>query len=123
MRIPSPHPFVLLLGGVLVAAVLTWILPAGTYERRTDPATGSALVVAGTYQTVDASPVGLAEAVLAVPRGIANGVEIIIVVLLVGGAYALLEPVSVVRSVRLQPDQALVGLTPLVRLKPDTTYL
>jgi hypothetical protein len=34
-----------------------------------------------------------------------------------------LEPVSVVRSVRLQPDQALVGLTPLVRLKPDTTYL
>lgn len=91
MRIHFPHPFVLLLGGVLVAAVLTWILPAGQYERRIDPATGGEVVVAGTYQEVDASPVGLAQAVLAVPRGMVDGAEIIIVILLVGGAYALLD--------------------------------
>jgi len=91
MRLRFPHPFVLLLSGVLVAAVLTWILPAGEYERRTDPATGRAVVVAGTYQVVGASPVGPAQAVLAVPRGIVDGAEIIITILLVGGAYALLE--------------------------------
>jgi uncharacterized ion transporter superfamily protein YfcC len=91
MRIRFPHPFVLLLGGVLVAAVLTWILLAGQYERRIDPATGGNVVVAGTYKEVDASPVGLAQAVLAVPRGMVDGAEIIIVILLVGGAYALLD--------------------------------
>jgi len=91
MRIRFPHPFVLLLGGVLVAALLTWILPAGQYERRIDPATGGEVVVAGTYKEVDASPVGPAQAVLAVPRGMVDGAEIIIVILLVGGAYALLD--------------------------------
>ena len=68
-----PHPFVLLLGGVAVAAALTWILPAGTYERRPDPATGRNLVVPGTYARTEPTPVGPMAALLAVPRGIVAG--------------------------------------------------
>jgi uncharacterized ion transporter superfamily protein YfcC len=34
--------------------VLTWILPAGSFDRRDDPATGRRVVVAGTYHPVDA---------------------------------------------------------------------
>jgi len=42
-----PHPVILLIGGVAVCAALTWVLPAGEYERRDDPATGRRVVVAG----------------------------------------------------------------------------
>ena len=91
MKISLPQPLVLLLGGVALAAALTWILPAGQYQRHLDPETGREVVVAGTYATVEAAPVGPARAVLAVPRGIVAGADVILVVLFVGGAFALLE--------------------------------
>lgn len=90
-RIHFPHPMVLLLGGVLVAAALTWVLPSGTYERQIDPDSSRERVVAGTYERVEASPVGIPAAILAVPRGIVEGADVIVVILFVGGAYALLD--------------------------------
>ena len=91
MRLRLPHPLVLLLGGVAVAALLTWMLPAGAYERRMDEASGRELVVAGTYHAVSATPVGVAQAVLAVARGIVAGADVILTILFVGGAFALLD--------------------------------
>jgi len=61
LRLPRlPHPLILLLGGVAVAAALTWVIPAGVYQRRTDPVTQRAVVIPGTYAPVKAAPVGLA---------------------------------------------------------------
>ena len=91
MTFKLPHPFILLLGGVAVAAALTWILPAGAYERRADAATGRNLVIPGTYARIDPAPVGPMAALLAVPRGIVAGADVILTVLFVGGAFALLD--------------------------------
>jgi uncharacterized ion transporter superfamily protein YfcC len=91
LRFRVPHPFLLLLGAVAVAMLLTWILPAGEFDRRVDPATGASVVVAGTYRAVEASPVGIMGALVAVPRGIVEGADVIAVILLVGGAFALLD--------------------------------
>ncbi|MDP2319372.1 MAG: YfcC family protein [Acidobacteriota bacterium] len=91
MRFQLPHPFVLLLGAVGIAATLTWIIPAGEYQRRTDADTGRTVVIAGTYAPVDAAPVGPMAAVLAVPRGIIAGADVILTILFVGGAFALLD--------------------------------
>lgn len=90
-RLRLPHPVVLLLLGIVLAAVFTWILPAGEYERRDDPATGRRLVVAGTYQRVQPAPVGPLGALVAVPRGLVEGAEVIVSILFVGGAFALVE--------------------------------
>lgn len=91
MRMRLPHPLVLLLGCVAVAVALTWILPAGRYDRILDEATGRDVVVPGTYRVVDAAPLGIMAALMAVPQGIVDGADIILVVLFVGGAFALLE--------------------------------
>lgn len=58
-KLELPHPLILLLGGVAVAAALTWILPAGAFDRRDDAATGRRVVIAGTYHPVPRAPVGL----------------------------------------------------------------
>lgn len=91
MKLSLPQPLVLLLGGVVISAALTWVLPAGQYQRRLDPVSGREVVVPGSYARVEAAPVGPAQAVLAVPRGIVAGIEVILTVLFVGGAFALLE--------------------------------
>jgi uncharacterized ion transporter superfamily protein YfcC len=91
MKIRLPHPLVLLLGGVAAAALLTWILPAGEYQRVHDPSVGREVVVPGTYARVEPSPLNPLAATLAVPKGIVAGADVILTILLVGGAFALLE--------------------------------
>jgi uncharacterized ion transporter superfamily protein YfcC len=93
-KIELPHPLILLLAGVAVAAALTWILPAGAFARRDDPATGRRIVVAGTYHAVDAAPVGPFAAVVAVPRGFVAAADVIAVVLFVGGAWVVVDRVG-----------------------------
>lgn len=87
----APHPLVLLLGGVGVAALSTWVLPSGAYERQVDAATGIARVLPGTYAANAATPVGVFDALVAVPRGFVAGADVILTVLVVGGAFALLD--------------------------------
>lgn len=107
MRFQLPHPLVLLLGAVAVAAALTWIIPAGEYQRRTDADTGRTVVIAGTYAQVAATPVGPMAAVLAVPRGIIAGADVIVTILFVGGAFALLDATGALARL----VGALIGVT------------
>ena len=90
-----PHPLVLLVGFVLAAAVLTWIVPAGEYERREDPATGRQVVVPGTYRTVEPAPVSFPEALVDIPRGMADAASVIFLVFLVGAAWTVVERTGV----------------------------
>ena len=86
-----PHPFILLLGGVAVAAALTWVLPAGAYERRVDIALGREVVIPGTYARVAQVPVTPMAAVVAVPRGIVAGADVMLTILLAGATFVLLD--------------------------------
>ena len=70
------------IAGVAVCAVLTWILPAGEYDRRDDPATGRNVVVAGDVSPRRPAPVGPFAAAVAVPRGFVAAADVIGVVLL-----------------------------------------
>jgi len=90
-RIRFPHPLILLVAGVLLAAIFTWILPAGEYNRTHDPVTDRDVVVAGTYHAVDAAPVGPFDALVAIPQGMVEAGDVIFFVFLVGGAFAVVE--------------------------------
>ena len=93
-RLRLPHPLVLLLLAVAVAAVLTWILPPGQYDRRDDPATHRDIVVAGTYHSVAPAPVGPFAAVVAVPRGLVEAADVIALILLAGGAWVVVDRIG-----------------------------
>jgi uncharacterized ion transporter superfamily protein YfcC len=90
-RFRLPHPLVLLLFAVGVAALLTWLLPAGEFDRRDDSATGRRVVVAGTYHAVARAPVGPFAAIVAIPRGIEEAADVIALILLAGGAWVVVE--------------------------------
>jgi uncharacterized ion transporter superfamily protein YfcC len=94
-----PHPIVLLGAGVFVAAGLTWILPAGEYERRADPATARTVVVPGTYHAVDPAPVGAFAAAVAIPRGFVAAADVVAVILFVGGAWVLVDRLGTLSAI------------------------
>jgi len=86
-----PHPLTLLVSCLLIAAAATWLLPAGKFDRREDAATGRSVVVAGSYHAVAPSPVTPFQAVVAIPKGMADAAAVIFYVFLVGGAFAVVE--------------------------------
>lgn len=95
-RIRIPHPLALLTGCVLLAAAASYIVPAGQYDRRVDEA-GRTLVVPGTYQPVEAQPVGFFDAFVALPRGMLGAGEVIFLVFLIGGAFTVVDETGALR--------------------------
>ena len=93
-----PHPLTLLCGCVLLAAVASHVLPAGQYDRRDDPATGRRIVVAGTYHSVAARPVGAFQTLVAIPRGMADAAAVIFFVFLIGGAFTVVDETGALRQ-------------------------
>ncbi len=104
-RFSVPHPLVLLTLCVILAAVASHLLPAGEYERHDDEDTGRSVVVAGTYQAVDPNPVGLFDAIVALPRGMADAAEVIFLVFLIGGAFTVVDETGALKR----------GVTSLIR--------
>lgn len=97
-RMSFPHPLVLLVSCVLLAAVASWVVPAGSYDREEDPTTGRTVVVAGTYHAVEAAPVGPFGAVLAIPRGLIDAADVIFLVFLAGGAFYVVDRTGALRA-------------------------
>ncbi len=100
-----PHPLVLLVGGVVLAGLATHVVPAGEFARALHPVTGRAVVVGGSFHLVPAAPIGLLDALTAIPRGLIDAAEVIATVLLVGGAFTVFDRTGALR----------VGLVALVR--------
>src|SRR5438034_2683982 len=84
--------------GVLLAALASHVLPPGEYDRRDDPATGRRLVVAGTYHAVPPRPVGPFQALVAIPRGMADAASVIFFVFLIGGAFTVVDETGALRQ-------------------------
>ncbi|WP_400190161.1 YfcC family protein [Hymenobacter sp. B81] len=92
-----PHPLVLLFAFVLLAVALSYVLPAGRFERRPDAATGREVVVAGSYHRVAPSPVSPLAAFTAIPRGLQEAADVIFLVFLAGGAFTVVDQTGALR--------------------------
>ena len=93
-----PHPFALLVGCVFLAAVLSWVVPAGEYQRHEHPATGRQTVVPGSYHSVPSNPVTPFRALVALPKGMVDAASVIVLIFLVGGAITVVEKTGAFKS-------------------------
>ena len=96
-RFRFPHPLVLLLGFIALAAALSHVLPAGEFARHLDPATGRQVVVAGSYHRVPATPVGVLDVLVDVPRGLADAGAVVFLIFLAGGAFTVVDQTGALR--------------------------
>jgi uncharacterized ion transporter superfamily protein YfcC len=82
---------VLIVSCILIATILTYLLPAGEFQRREDPAIGRKVVVAGTYTRVEPHPVGPFSALATIQKGMVDAGAVVFFVFLVGGGFAVVE--------------------------------
>ena len=70
--IQLPHIYVLLFSVIIVCTILTWVLPAGEFDRVMNEATGRTVAVAGTFHTVKQSPVGIFQMFQSIYNGMCD---------------------------------------------------
>lgn len=88
-KLKMPHTYFLLLLIVCVAAILTYIIPAGEFDRKVVDKQN--IVVNGSYHEVAQSPAQPIEIFRAVPQGLIEGAEIIFYIFIVGGAFGVIH--------------------------------
>ena len=97
MKIVFPHPLVLLVGFIILAAALSYVLPAGQFARQKNEATGREVVVPGSYQRMPATPVSPLDMLVDIPKGMADAAGVIFLIFLAGGAFTVLDQTGALR--------------------------
>ncbi len=93
-----PHTLVLMFIMMIVALVLTWVLPAGSFETVTNDS-GREVVQPGTFGLIeDAEALPPWHLFTAVPRAMAEVQGIIFFVLLIGGALAVIRETGAIEA-------------------------
>jgi uncharacterized ion transporter superfamily protein YfcC len=96
-RFQFPHPLVLLVGFIILAAALSYVLPAGRFDRQKDAATGRDVVVAGSYHQVPATPVSPMDMLVDIPKGLADAAAVVFLIFLAGGAFTVVDQTGALR--------------------------
>ncbi|UOY06338.1 TIGR00366 family protein [Muricauda sp. SCSIO 64092] len=91
-----PHAITMLFGIIVLVTLLTYLLPAGTYERIL--VDGRSTVVPDSYKTIPATPVGFLDMFKAIPLGFKAAVEIIFIVLAGGIMFGFMEKSKAVEN-------------------------
>ena len=86
-----PNALVIMIGFILFAAILTYIIPQGEYQRVINPETNQLVVVNDSYQKIDAPSVSLWDTFMSIPEGFINRADLIALILLIGGSFYVIE--------------------------------
>ena len=96
-KIKIPSSFTIIFSLIVIMTILTYVLPAGEFskeEMREVNGSMKEVIVAGTYHTVDRAPRGFLDGIYTVltsmAKGMEHAVEVIIFILIVGGAYGVI---------------------------------
>ncbi|MEN8158042.1 MAG: AbgT family transporter [Bacteroidota bacterium] len=91
-KIAIPHTYVIVFGFIIAAAMLTWILPGGEFERETIDLNGTPreVIVEGSFQAADKVPQTW-QVFSALFDGFAGKADIIVFILIIGGAFWIMN--------------------------------
>lgn len=100
-----PSAYTILFGLIIFMAALSWIVPAGQYDRVQNDTLGKEVPVPGTYQLVDANHQGLSDILMAPIKGFydpdsgtANAIDVALFVLVIGGYLGVVNATGAINT-------------------------
>lgn len=103
-----PHVYAIILALMVIFAVLTWIVPSGSYQRQ--EVNGREVTVAGTYEQSEKTYIdeetgdevdlrqGVFDVLQAPTRGIQEAIEVVAFILIVGGSFQVITKTGAITS-------------------------
>ena len=93
-----PHTYVILFSVILIMAILTYIIPAGEFDRVEDPKTGRTIVDPASYHNVEQSPTSFFDLFQSVPNGMKDAAGIVFFIFIVGGAFQIITGTGAIEA-------------------------
>ena len=91
-----PHPVAMLFGIIILATLMSYLLPAGLYER--ELIDGRQRVIPNSYSLIDATPIGIMGMLNALSKGFKISSDIIFVVFAGGIMFGMLEKSKMIEN-------------------------
>jgi uncharacterized ion transporter superfamily protein YfcC len=94
-RFQMPHIYVILFLFSAIAAIATYFIPAGVYERVPGPE-GRTTIDPNSYQQVESTPIGLVDFMLAIPKGLVDAGVVVFFTFIIGGMFMVLRRTGII---------------------------
>lgn len=114
MPVRMPHTLVIVGSLVLLVLLMSWIVPSGTYDRVDRE--GRQVTVPGTYHQVEKQLLGPQWLVIAPVRGFVDGGLIIAFLLVIGGAFNVIQETGTIHFAIRRVTSALTRRPALEKL-------
>lgn len=98
LQMKALNPIVLLVIIISLAAIATYLVPAGVYERILDPATEREIVDPATFHYITQQPIGLFDFFKSVTLGLQRASGIISFLLIIGGTFAIMDATGAINA-------------------------
>ncbi|WP_025640780.1 YfcC family protein [Schnuerera ultunensis] len=98
-RFKVPHTFVIIFYIIILATILTYLVPAGIYDRVEDPNTGRTIVDVDSFKYVERTPVNPWGMVKAIPKGMVDAASIIFFIFILGGAFEMVQSTGAIDAI------------------------
>ncbi|OPJ54793.1 YfcC family protein [Alkalithermobacter paradoxus] len=83
-KLKMPTAYTILFSIIVVVAIMTWIVPAGQYDY-VDPNASRKEPIPGTYHSVEATPQGITDVLMAPVNGFYDAKDVALFVIIIGG--------------------------------------
>lgn len=95
-KFAMPDAFIIIFGIIVLAAIATYIIPSGAYDRETID--GVTRVVPDSYSTTEANPANLLDLFTSIQIGMIQSANIIFLIFIVGGIVKVMESTGAIDS-------------------------
>ena len=106
-RFKMPHTLVIVSALIVVVLLLSWIVPSGAFERTEKE--GRQVPVPGSYQEVAKERLGLHWLLISPIKGFEEGALIIGFLLLIGGAFSVIQETGIIEFAITRTTAALTA--------------
>ncbi|WP_019230466.1 YfcC family protein [Sedimentibacter sp. B4] len=92
-----PHTYVILFAMIIIIAILTYVIPAGQYQK-IESSTGRMIVDPASYQQIESAPAKLFDVLKAFPKGLAAAQSIVFFIFIVGGSFNVINQTGAIEA-------------------------
>lgn len=86
-KVTMPHIFIILYAIILVISLLSYIIPAGQYERVLDETTGQMVIDPDSYHVIESSPTTIMQFFEAFPKGLVDAGWVVALTFAICGGF------------------------------------
>ena len=92
------NPMMILAAILVIAAIATYIVPAGSFDRIPNEATGYDVIDVNSFHYIESNPVGVFDVFKSFTLGLQQAAYVIFFLMIIGGTFQIVEATGALKA-------------------------